>query len=544
MSRFISRGKIFQKLTFLSIVGFILVAGLGFYYFNREFIENFKWYYLRSYAGVYDFKINKAYLAMANQFNFLNQIVVEKSVYTNNKENGLSVPILLYHGITPEADRFNHTTENFRREMISLKKAGYQTINLDDLLMFLEGKKTLPTKSFVLTFDDGRKDSFYPVDPILRELDFTAVMFVPIKQTLDEGADSSYYLSPTEMKKMVESGRWFIESHAIQKTGGHIEINSQGDKGNFLSNKAWLPDLNRLESDEEFEQRIEKEIFESKKALEDRLGILVKGFSYPFGDYGQQNLNYPNSQSVIANLVRKYYQLSFYQVWPSDRGYTHNYQDEDRIFLKRIEPHPDWKEGFLLSYLENGQPKKLPYEDDFLKDNGWKKTWGDYEISNRKLNVKSDPSTTGSFILLDGTYLWKDYLFSAYIDWLAGSHVVLVANHYDANNYLSCSFGNDGVRIRKNINGEDSILAENKTNFQSPLKLVKFGMALQGNKIVCLVEDQPVLITKDSNLTLSHGGIAIKTWDQNPGETSIIVKKVEVFPSETIDNSIFELKKS
>jgi peptidoglycan/xylan/chitin deacetylase (PgdA/CDA1 family) len=42
----------------------------------------------------------------------------------------------------------------------------------------MKGEKILPKKSFLLTFDDGRKDSFYPVDPVLKKLNYNAVILI------------------------------------------------------------------------------------------------------------------------------------------------------------------------------------------------------------------------------------------------------------------------------------------------------------------------------------------------------------------------------
>ena len=67
----------------------------------------------------------------------------------------------------------------------------------------MKGEKNLPEKSFLLTFDDGRKDSYYPVDPILKALDYRAIMFVISGRSLgDEKEVSPFYLSSSELKRM------------------------------------------------------------------------------------------------------------------------------------------------------------------------------------------------------------------------------------------------------------------------------------------------------------------------------------------------------
>ncbi len=78
----------------------------------------------------------------------------------SNSTLALSVPVLLYHGIVPESDRFSITEEVFKDQMFALKKAGYSTITLNEFYGFIHEGKSLPDKSFLLTFDDGRLDSY------------------------------------------------------------------------------------------------------------------------------------------------------------------------------------------------------------------------------------------------------------------------------------------------------------------------------------------------------------------------------------------------
>ncbi len=144
--------------------------------------------------------------------------------------NAKSIPILLYHGVINESDKSNISVENFKNHMFALKKAGYHTITLQEYYDFIFLGKEIPEKSFLLTFDDGRKDSYYPVDPILENCNYNAVMFV-IGENL--ALNSNYYLSKIELKRMINSGRWEVQSHT--KEGQEIiEISKDKKKGHFF----------------------------------------------------------------------------------------------------------------------------------------------------------------------------------------------------------------------------------------------------------------------------------------------------------------------
>jgi hypothetical protein len=120
------------------------------------------------------------------------------------------IPVLVYHGIWNEPYKNDVTIYNFEDQMRTLKENGYETITLEEFENFVNGKIELPEKSFMITFDDGVKSSYYNTDPILTSLDYNAIMFIITKYSLDEG--SSYYLSLEEIREMLGTGRWDIEA--------------------------------------------------------------------------------------------------------------------------------------------------------------------------------------------------------------------------------------------------------------------------------------------------------------------------------------------
>src|SRR3989338_7031244 len=122
------------------------------------------------------------------------------------------VPILLYHGILDKSDGENVLLKDFKEQMFALKRNGWNTITIEELHGYIDEGKKLPNKSFLLTFDDGRKDSYYPVDPILKALDYRATIFIITEHSLGK-TKNNYYLSENELKKMAKSGRWDIQAH-------------------------------------------------------------------------------------------------------------------------------------------------------------------------------------------------------------------------------------------------------------------------------------------------------------------------------------------
>ena len=89
------------------------------------------------------------------------------------------VPILTYHNLAEQAKgRLVLAAASFREQMRYLKTNGYRVVSLADFIEFSRLNRQLPQRAVVLTFDDGYrafKDHAYPV---LKELGFTATLFI------------------------------------------------------------------------------------------------------------------------------------------------------------------------------------------------------------------------------------------------------------------------------------------------------------------------------------------------------------------------------
>jgi peptidoglycan/xylan/chitin deacetylase (PgdA/CDA1 family) len=101
-------------------------------------------------------------------------------------ERKLHVPILMYHYISvPPADAdiyrkdLSIAPEIFEEQMDWLEDSGYEPVTLYDLMIALNsGRKHLPEKPIILTFDDGYVDNYENAFPVLREHDFVGTFFI------------------------------------------------------------------------------------------------------------------------------------------------------------------------------------------------------------------------------------------------------------------------------------------------------------------------------------------------------------------------------
>ena len=202
------------------------------------------------------------------------------------------MPVLLYHGIGAPSDfsnaadaQYGVNASDFAKQMTMIKHAGYQTIDLQTFVDFVRGRRVeLPPRPLLLTFDDGRADSWTGSESILKKLSFSAVMF------LDEGRISACdpeYLTWDELRAMEESGRWTMQLHAGPNGHHYIQYGSSPEQtGPYYAYKKPGEDFSQ------WQDRVRSDVETGQKELDDQIpGYEPLAFALPFGAYGQQGTN-------------------------------------------------------------------------------------------------------------------------------------------------------------------------------------------------------------------------------------------------------------
>ena len=146
-----------------------------------------------------------------------------------------AVPILTYHHVNPlEGDMVTVSVNHFEEQMSFLHRRGYHTLFVSELVEWMEGKRTVPEKSVVLSFDDGFWDNYEYAFPILKKYRLKATIFIVTgwiseerdktrpreviphhqgNQLIARGRGDQIAMTWPEAKEMQESGLIEIESH-------------------------------------------------------------------------------------------------------------------------------------------------------------------------------------------------------------------------------------------------------------------------------------------------------------------------------------------
>lgn len=154
------------------------------------------------------------------------------------------------------------TPGRFESQIKWLKENGYTVIPLKQLVSYMQGKNVaLPAKPIVITADDGWKSDYTYMYPIARKYNIPITLFI-YPGTISQGKNA---LTWDQIKELMKSGLFDIQSHTLTHP-------------NFKQAKKHMSLVN-------YEKMVHRELFNSKKILEDKLGIKIDFLAWPFGIY-------------------------------------------------------------------------------------------------------------------------------------------------------------------------------------------------------------------------------------------------------------------
>jgi peptidoglycan/xylan/chitin deacetylase (PgdA/CDA1 family) len=237
----------------------------------------------------------------------------ERSVWTPLPQTRAGIPVLLYHGIGERDDfdlpadaAYGVTQPNFAKQMALLHAAGYHTITLEQFRAYLAGAPVaLPARPLLLTFDDSLANSFEGADPVLRQLGWTAVMFVDVGSV---DAHKDRYASWKQIAAAQASARWEMQLHAGR--GHHnIPYDAKGTMGPFYANRVMAN-----ESLAGWERRVLGDLNWGQATLRKHVpSYRPLSFAPPYGNFGQLATDDSAIPQRFGALLRERFGIVFVQ---------------------------------------------------------------------------------------------------------------------------------------------------------------------------------------------------------------------------------------
>ena len=126
------------------------------------------------------------------------------------------VPVLVYPALARErSGRIVMASKTFEEHMRYLQGERYHTLALRDFVEFIDGRRQLPMKSILLTFDGAHNGFLRYARPLLKDLGLRATLFV----ATDAVGTGPNALSWNELATLVEEG---FDVQASSKTGADL----------------------------------------------------------------------------------------------------------------------------------------------------------------------------------------------------------------------------------------------------------------------------------------------------------------------------------
>lgn len=190
------------------------------------------------------------------------------------------MPVLVYHKIssTKKADYYTVATSQMRQQLEYITQKGYNTIFLSDMVDYVEKGKPLPKKPLIIALEDGFRDNYTDMYPLLKEFNCKANVFIV----------AGFVQTPDNLGPRAEGE--FMTIDEVKEIGKeHVQF------GLHTMYHKNLHELTLAEIDED--TRV------SKQRLDD-LGIPYQPvFAYPYAYYFKDNLV---KQAEVFGILKKH----------------------------------------------------------------------------------------------------------------------------------------------------------------------------------------------------------------------------------------------
>ena len=203
--------------------------------------------------------------------------------------------VFAYHDVREDikreyaADQYAMSAENLAMHFAWLRDNGYNVVSLEQVLAATSGRRPLPPKAVLLTFDDGLASVYTTAYPLLKLFDYPALVSV-VTSWIETEVEVVYenhllssrdFLTWEQMREMQDSGLVEIISHTHDMHRGGIG-NPQGNEQPLAVTRLYEADY---ENSVEYMERVEDDIATSASLIKKNTGKAPRAIVWPYGQY-------------------------------------------------------------------------------------------------------------------------------------------------------------------------------------------------------------------------------------------------------------------
>lgn len=229
-----------------------------------------------------------------------------------------TIPILTYHSIDSSGSVVSVSPEDFEDQVACIAELGFRCVSLQQALTDHKGNGSWPAQTVVMTFDDALLNVYERALPVLQRFGFTATVYV----ITDFVGTSNQWESPPGGLGRQQTMEW-DQLHSLVEAGWEIGAHTRTH-----------PSLRLLGEDE-----LKNEISGSRSHLEQRLGIHVTSFAYPYGlvDDRSQTIVRAQYESACTTRLRRAGDDALHQLPRVDTFYLRNRTMMRRLLLGQLD---------------------------------------------------------------------------------------------------------------------------------------------------------------------------------------------------------------
>lgn len=292
-----------------------------------------------------------------------------------------SYEVLSYHDVQDSVDgnleieTTRISTQHLARHFTWLQEHGYHPITIDDILAAQTGKKALPSKAILLTFDDGYSSFYTHVYPLLKLYNYPAVaalvgswLDARLEQNVkygDENISRKQFLTHAQIKEMAQSGLVEFSSHSYDLHKAVLQNPYNGTAPAAITH-AYLTQEKRYETDSEYQNRIRQDLKRNSEFIQNITGKAPRVMTWPYGRYNATTL-------AIAKSIGMPITFSL----DNNTDAPNNLSDTSEINRYLIDANPNEQALInLLSKQESLQAQRIVHVDlDYVYDSNETQMW-------------------------------------------------------------------------------------------------------------------------------------------------------------------------
>lgn len=253
---------------------------------------------------------------------------------------------LCYHNIRDDVDAHVDAdstavgSKQLAEQFEWLKQNNYRPVSVNDLEDARSGRKPLPPRAVLLSFDDGYESFYTRVFPLLKLYNYPAVMAL-VDAWLDRSNSQhskNGSLTVKQIQEMQASGLIEFASHSYNLHQG-ILANPQGNTEPAVVSRLYDPKRQQYETGRQAYQRVLQDFRRSREDIHKLTGVAPRVMVWPYGAW-----NIPAEDAARSLGYRWFLSLGFNPI-------------QDRLQSNgRIERHMIVSNPSIADFKENLEP--------------------------------------------------------------------------------------------------------------------------------------------------------------------------------------------